>query len=394
MTQSSLKHDLSTFVGFGEHRVGTPGEVATVKWLEQRLKAAGYTTTIDDFSVKTLLNPGGLLSAFDQKIKAFPQWLPPSDALGKVITAPLQALEAPAGASSIRVLSSPTAFTANWIPRLDNLVREAAAKGGTALIMAIKHPTDDLFVCNQHSHDPFSIPVALIANRDLATLSKALHGANPSSATSPASLTLLGETANIKGLNVIGKKPGKGRMIVLSTPLTGWFACGGERGSGIALWLRMAQALAQSDRPVLMLGTGSHEVGHLGMAHALSHGAPSPNEVALWFHFGASLAATKLDTHYRFKTPQYLVGLPTSESWAKSALLKHLPLYVAGNSATHGEAGQVIGAGHQRFVGISGFFPGFHTPADDGQSVDYEKLEDIAQASLALIQGVAALPDQ
>lgn len=66
MTQSSLKHDLSTFVGFGEHRVGTPGEVATVKWLEQRLKAAGYTTTIDDFSVKTLLNPGGLLSAFDQ----------------------------------------------------------------------------------------------------------------------------------------------------------------------------------------------------------------------------------------------------------------------------------------------------------------------------------------
>ncbi len=90
------------------------------------------------------------------------------------------------------------------------------------------------------------------------------------------------------------------------------------------------------------------------MEHALSHGAPTPNEVALWVHFGASLAATKLDPQYRFKTPQYLVGLPTTESWAKSALSQHMPLYVKGNSATLGEAGQVIGAGHQRFVGLSG----------------------------------------
>jgi hypothetical protein len=272
-------------------------------------------------------------------------------------------------------------------------VSEAAAKGAAALIMAIKHPTDDLFVCNQHSHAPFPIPVALVAGRDLALIGKVAQAAGASGKTSHVTLTFSGETVTTKGLNLIGRKPGKGRMIVLSTPLTGWFGCGGERGPGIALWLRMAQALAGSERPVLMLGTGSHEVGHLGMEHALSHGAPSPNEVALWLHFGASLAATKLDAQYRFKTPQYLVGLPASESWAKTALSKHMPFYVEGTSATLGEAEQVIGAGHQRFVGVSGFFPGFHTPFDDGRSVDFEKLEEIAQASLALIQSVAAVPD-
>jgi hypothetical protein len=67
-----LSNDLATFVGFGEHRVGTSGEIATVNWLQQTLQSAGYSTKVEDFPVKTLFNPGGLLDAFDQKIKVFP----------------------------------------------------------------------------------------------------------------------------------------------------------------------------------------------------------------------------------------------------------------------------------------------------------------------------------
>ena len=180
------------------------------------------------------------------------------------------------------------------------------------------------------------------------------------------------------------RKAGVGPMIVISTPLTGWFHCGGERGPGIALWLRMAALLARQSRPVLMLGTGSHEIGHLGMEHALKHGAPSPDQVQLWVHFGASLGATRLDARHNYKSGQYLVGTETTAVVAKEKLLSVMPFYVPGDSKTLGEAGQVIGAGHARFIGMSGQFPTFHTPLDKGEAIDFAQLERIAVASEAL----------
>jgi hypothetical protein len=175
--------------------------------------------------------------------------------------------------------------------------------------------------------------------------------------------------------------------------LRGGFHCGGERGPGIALWLRMAAHLSKQERPVLMLGTGSHEVGHLGMEYALknagSNSAPNPADVALWLHFGASLGASRLDSVYGSKTQQYLVGLEATAAAAKAALSSVMPFYVPGNKQTLGEAGQVIGAGHQNFVGLSGIFPTFHTPKDKGEAIDYAKLDLIRQGAEALIQSVS-----
>jgi hypothetical protein len=175
---------------------------------------------------------------------------------------------------------------------------------------------------------------------------------------------------------------------VISTPLTGWFHCGGERGPGIALWLRTAAMLARSPRPVVMLGTGSHEIGHLGMAYALDHGAPAPDEVAVWLHFGASLAATRLDERYGFRSGQYLVGTDASAGLARQQLGGVLPTYVAGDGQTLGEAGQVIGAGHRNFIGMSGQFPTFHTPLDRGAAIDFVQLERIAGQVATLLDRV------
>jgi hypothetical protein len=123
------------------------------------------------------------------------------------------------------------------------------------------------------------------------------------------------------------------------------------------------------------------------MEHALANGvAPKPADVALWLHFGASLGATRLDDRYAFKSVQALVGLPQTETLAKQMLSDHMPLYLTGNDKTLGEAGQVIGAGYDRFIGLSGFFPTFHTPEDRGEAIDYAKLEAISAASAKLLQ--------
>jgi hypothetical protein len=73
--------------------------------------------------------------------------------------------------------------------------------------------------------------------------------------------------------------------------LTGWFRCGAERGPGVALLLRLASDLATSKRPVWLVATGGHELGHLGMKQALAAGRlPSPEDTAVWVHLGAGIA--------------------------------------------------------------------------------------------------------
>jgi hypothetical protein len=380
--ETSLADDVATFVGFGEHRAGTVGERKTVRWLNQRLSRLGYQTEQQKVPIRTLLEPGGHLLIEGKRTELFPQWLPPASAIGRTIKAPLLPLDAPAGAASIRLLRTPGRLSANWIEPLAAHVEEAKAKGAKALVMAINDPSDDLFVCNQHHPEPLPLPVMLAARRKLVGLTQQMGR--------DAELRVSGKLADTHAVNILGRKTGKGPMIVMSTPLTGWFQCGGERGPGIALWLKMARLLARQDRPVLMLGTGSHEIGHLGMEHALAHGAPTPAEVGLWVHFGASLAATKLDERYGYKTGQYLVGTDMTAALARGKLGGVMPIYVPGTAQTLGEAGQVIGAGHTRFIGISGQFPTFHTPLDKGEAIDFAQLQRIASAAEGLIMEASA----
>jgi hypothetical protein len=333
------------------------------------------------FPVRTVLDPGGFIVAGATKTAIFPQWLPPASALGKAIIAPLVALDDPAGPASIRILQTPAPLSANWIPPLEDLVTQAVSKGASALVITLNDPSDDLFVCNQHSHKPFAIPVALLRRADLPGLAAHIGRA--------AKFKISGKQVDTSAINIFGERPGIGRKIVISTPLTGWFRCGGERGPGVALWLALAEHLSKQKRPVLMLGTGSHEIGHLGMEHALQHGAPAPDDVDIWMHLGASLAATRLDDHYGQRSGQFLVGTDLTAAAARELLSPHLPTYVTGTAKTLGEAGQIIGAGHRRFIGMSGQFPNFHTPLDDGRAVDHAKLARILTGIKALLARLA-----
>jgi hypothetical protein len=380
--ETDLAADVGTFVGFGEHRAGTLGERKTARWLARRLERLGFAAQTQHFPIRTVIDPGGKLTIGGQRFAVFPQWHPPVEALGRAIAGPLLPLAAGNGPPSIRLLEKPALLSANWTAPLQAHVDTAVSKGAMALIMAVDDPSDDLFVCNQHHAEPLAIPVALIARRSLPALVAALGG--------PATLKLTGRAVNTTALNLFGRKPGTGKAIVISTPLTGWFHCGGERGPGIALWLRAAALLALSPRPVVMLGTGSHEIGHHGMEHALGHGAPLPDATQFWLHFGASLAATRLDPRYGYRSGQYLVGTDATAALAKDQLGLVMPTYVQGSAATLGEAGQVIGAGHRNFIGMSGQFPTFHTPLDKGEAIDFAQLERIAAQVAGLLARVQA----
>lgn len=77
--------------------------------------------------------------------------------------------------------------------------------------------------------------------------------------------------------------------IVVTTPLSGWFTCAAERGTGIALALALASELSR-DHPVFFLGNTGHELNNYGArAYLADEFDLRPRAV---FHLGSALAAS------------------------------------------------------------------------------------------------------
>jgi hypothetical protein len=79
----------------------------------------------------------------------------------------------------------------------------------------------------------------------------------------------------------------------VTTPLSGWFGCASERGSGAAIALDLAARLAETNT-VTVVACSGHELDHLGLHAWLSDaatrgGVPSGPVV----HLGASIAAAR-----------------------------------------------------------------------------------------------------
>ena len=87
---------------------------------------------------------------------------------------------------------------------------------------------------------------------------------------------------------------GEGPPVTVTTPLSGWFGCASERGSGAAIALDLVARLAES-HTVTVVACSGHELDHLGLhswlERAAAHGRVPTGPV---IHLGASIAAAHL----------------------------------------------------------------------------------------------------
>lgn len=85
---------------------------------------------------------------------------------------------------------------------------------------------------------------------------------------------------------------GDGPPLVITTPLSGWWGCAGERGTGAALAIDLAVRLAET-HTVTVVACSGHELDHLGLHTWLDEmreaGAVPEGPVV---HLGASAAST------------------------------------------------------------------------------------------------------
>ncbi len=373
----SLYRDVRSYSQLGEHLTATNVDLATGDWLERHLVDAGFETERQTFTIRqSSVQRSTLLAGSSGRVpvEAIPLW--PVTFTADPIECPLVELNPTDRVSlqgKIALASFPFSITGRVTTEIADLIRRAAQNGAVAIVGITEGPTELPVAMNPlEGQEPWPIPVLLVGPKDRSWLTAASQ--------SGVNVTLVIEGATIEAApatNVVGRliRTANAPWIVISTPYSGWFRCGGERGPGIALWRGLSRWIASrwTTSPTapcnyLFVATSGHELGGVGMSAYLASHAPKPEQVAVWLHLGAWMTsyAWPLDAGPDpqaddAENPRFLNSL-NIRTEALAPLLK-LPNMIP-QEILIGEIAQVIQSGYTKALAITGRNVPHHTRWD------------------------------
>jgi len=387
---NKLYSTVQKFVDLGEHRTGTPTDLSTSEWLGKELKASGYDVQYTEFSLKQFFFESALVT--DQKknaYKAFPLWYV-SDSIKLDIDGVL--VNSASNPTNVRGKVVLVNFSAGaegqgggqLIKRLNVLI-DAGAKG---IIGYQENAAGEISAINApRVPKPWRVPVVLVSPADGKKL--------VASEGQTIKVSVKGTFKNVTARNVYGKIGNGEQHIVISTPISGWFTCGGERGPGVAIWLALAKWVAAQKLPYTFVFTANsgHELGFLGAHQFLEHGAPPVDKTKLWVHLGAGVATRSWKPTPSGLVKENTVDVNRNFFYTASVKSSFESAFkdLAGNKwevkeKAGGELTAVIAKGYPNAVGITYAHPYFHMKNDDASKTSPEILEEAALAFKNFIQ--------
>jgi len=287
-----LDRDLATHAGFGLKFSGSPGDHATADWTAERLRAAGYGVEVGEFDAPFFLTRRTELRLGSGAVEVVPQ-APVLVTAPSGVTAALALVGEDGVVADVRgriaVVVAPEARHAALFPTrgIGATVRSAAEGGAVGIVLVTTGPTREAIALNCPPEAPFvPVPLAILAPRLADPVIDAAREGRE------ATLVIDGEATHRPCKNVVARIERGPRWIAMSTPRSGWYHCVGERGTGQAAFLEMADWLAQEYREhsIFLMNTGGHEYFFAGSHHAIEQ-APPPESTVAWAHIGATLAA-------------------------------------------------------------------------------------------------------
>jgi hypothetical protein len=390
MSGDSLYTDVRQYESFGIHRAGTVGDRDTTEWVGRELARAGYEVMFDPVRFNQFDLESARFEVGGESLECLPFWFP--KATDAPITAPLASFDSTDLTGKIAVAEAPEG---QWKFDPTDMAIQAQEKGAAAL--AILVPSVSGHVSAQNARAPFNqaprgLPIMNIAwqHRDLV-LDAVKNGTE-------ATMEIRGESnPDGKTENIVAKRENGDEWIVITTPLTGWYTCAGERGPGVALFVGLGRWLVEQDLPysLMFLGNAGHELDHLGAGNTLENNAPKPEDVKVWIHLGASIATSKIETSASGGPETFAAPNTSGNLVATEALLPKVKEAFSGveflvprsTAPINGELRDFMEAGYNAF----GFFGGcyyFHTPYDTDVSTDPKYLDQVAIALKKFIQGI------
>ena len=325
------------------HRTGTAEDARTLDWFEDRLRALGATTERQAWSFDRY-EATWRVSIDGEDVAALPLFYEGTGMIesAKPFIAAVSAV--PAGAS----------------PEWPTVVANARSAGAPVAVVATRSASGGLVAPNRSPAEPGSgLPTLLVAG----ALAERLG-------TASVRAQITARVARTRTSNVVarlGAGPDHDRLM-LTTPLSGWFRCAGERGTGIAVMLAVAERFAAEGVPLLLNGNSGHELVDIG-AHRFAETKPEARAV---FHFGASVAAgerrgndLRLTDGLRIRTSVPGAATTLADIFAP---LGKTPVVIADADRARPESW----AGEARawctldrpMISLAGHFSLFHTPED------------------------------
>lgn len=384
---NKLYDDVKYYVHLGIHRTATEGDNKTSAWLKNKLDGYGYKTAYLYFLVKQFFLEDASLKINNKMLKIFPLW--PVQNANVSLTATLinaDKHDSPlSGKIAFIRLKAEDRKYMDHLEKLDrfNYLIEQQVK---AIILVVDNAAGEIAALNTQPNASWKIPVVQIAPKDTTQLIN----------NSTVTINIKGTLKDVLARNVIAKIGDGEKKVIISTPISGWFTCGGERGPGIAVFNAIAEWVSREKPPYtfIFIGNSSHELeDHRGTHVFIDKAAPKPEDVRLWVHLGASFAINghrktsagieKLDDVDPKRRVYYSANVENTIHQAfdnvKITQLKGVAL---------GELGVAAKYGYNTYFGFVGadFLPYFHTPVDDETATNPKIL---AEAALAIKKAIA-----
>ena len=392
---ANLMADVESYVNFGTHRTGSTGDLATTDWFTDHWATLGYAIEQTDVECPNADTHVAKLRIGDEAFDGFAQ--PP------LVFTPEGGLSAPmvmwdaampaAVSGKIAVIHVPRApNTPSPGPAYRAAVADCVKAGAKAAVLLMSGPSGEVVAINTPLKMQPSIPVLQIGEKERARVEAAM------ARNIPGKLIMEGPGGKRVGRNTIARFGESGPWVIISTPQSGWFTCGGERGPGIAISRALSAWAVTQKFPVrwLFIATSGHEWTDAG-AEIFHHGqAPKPADTALWFHLGASFGARAYE-----ETPNGPVAQSTPNLgralMASPDMIPHLEAAFAGQPVIEkplardvktalGEYRLVAEEGYPSSAGFWGYNAHFHTPIDGAESTTPEIMEPIARGVAKAIE--------
>lgn len=267
MNELDLFELVETFSNFGPHRTGAGSSEQVNDWLSRILTAQSAKVSVESFtyphftSAVTDLTNSTMLEA---ELLYF-SWTG-----DQVVTKPyFCTVDAQAAEHDI-------------LKRISRHTKTALANGHDCVLVETESLAGGLCGINRAFQQAGVVPIILAAPGSAQRLFAA-----------PVRIRCQGDCHDRSVENIIAHFPGpQGTgLAVVTTPISGWFGCAGERGTGLALAINVAQYLSQELAVDLVLTRG-HEIGYLGGYAFVKSYSGKPEFV---LHLGSCLANRSAD---------------------------------------------------------------------------------------------------
>lgn len=410
-----LYGDVLFYSSLGEHRTATVTDYATESWLSIRLKALGFKVELLPFSTNQFYPTETSVTIDQARIQAFPVWWPtttrPGGQTGKVTTDLTNV-------SGKIYLFDNRSGTVNQA--VQSTIKSAAANGATGVIVvltAAATPSPEFYGQNAQqllSYDPaadpgagdqtpWTIPVVTVGRGDRPALQNAIDNALDVKIRSEG-FTKAGAVSNVV-IGTLDRGPAD-KTLLVSTPSSGWFEDSGERGTGIAVWLALAEWAAKETSGVkwVFMSSSGHELNFRGTnAYLKSALIPPKEDVYLWTHLGADLITydytqnadgtltranqpVKQSIKYNTSNPLILDALNDSFLPANP---QAQALNITGlQNAIGGDLTYAKFHGYSELLYFAGGNPTFHTHQDNPETSSPQILEPMARLIKSTLQQI------